>query len=957
VKPSPVKVMIVEDETGIRLTLGQILEEEGYRVTSLERGSEALALIRHERFNVIITDLCLPDISGMEIIELAQELDPEVTVIITTAYASMETAVKAVNQGTYAYFIKPINPDELKINIANALKQQRLSQENKKLVDSLQKSNKLLVQANEELQNEIGQRLQIETELKSSEERLSIIFELAPDGYYLNDLKGNLVDGNIAIQKMVGYKKHELYGKNLFKLNLVPPRYMPLLAANLAKNLMGQPTGPDELWLNRKDGTQVPVEITSVPVTIHDKTLVLGIARDISSRKQTERDLRESEERYRDLFENANDLIQSVAPDGRFIYVNKMWLETLKYHAAEMDDINLWDIIHPDSIPHCRAVFQEIMTTGKTQNEVEAVFIAKDGGEVAVEGSVNCRCTDGKIVATRGIFRNITHRKQMEKALRDSEERYRSLVNNVSVGILRSLPGPPGRALEVNPALEEITGYSRQELLSMDIINLYVNPETRTAAFNEMAITNDRITWDFEWRKKDGSQIVVRNQMITVRDEDGSILYIDSIVDDITEHKRMSEALKESEKKYRTLVENATDFIFMVDQELRVLSINRVAARRIGKSPRTLNNKTIHEIFPTDTTKKFAENLQLAFATGKTIMVEHKITVGNSEFWESASLNPIHDDQGKVIAVMGLSRDITEQKQMQKELQTKNDMLDAQNEELQAQSEELLSQQRELLEKTEAVAQANQLKSDFLANMSHELRTPLNVIIGFSQLMIDGATGRINKEQRECLDSVLDSSQHLLSLINGVLDLSKIESGAVEIKPERVALDSIIESVSRAMMPILNQKQLTLDVDIEPDLVPVFANEDKLEQVLLNLIDNAAKFTPNGGKLRIKAATDSKWCRVVVADNGIGIRKEDQARVFEPFCQLEHQDTTTEGSTGLGLALVKQIVENYGGTIIVDSEYGQGSRFIFTIPLTNGYQRKKNRRNLKREHQDTACRG
>jgi signal transduction histidine kinase len=159
------------------------------------------------------------------------------------------------------------------------------------------------------------------------------------------------------------------------------------------------------------------------------------------------------------------------------------------------------------------------------------------------------------------------------------------------------------------------------------------------------------------------------------------------------------------------------------------------------------------------------------------------------------------------------------------------------------------------------------------------------------------------------------------------------------------------------MMPILNQKQLTLDVDIEPDLVPVFANEDKLEQVLLNLIDNAAKFTPNGGKLRIKAATDSKWCRVVVADNGIGIRKEDQARVFEPFCQLEHQDTTTEGGTGLGLALVKQIVENYGGTIIVDSEYGQGSRFIFTIPLTNGYQRKKNRRNLKREHQDTACRG
>jgi len=217
--------------------------------------------------------------------------------------------------------------------------------------------------------------------------------------------------------------------------------------------------------------------------------------------------------------------------------------------------------------------------------------------------------------------------------------------------------------------------------------------------------------------------------------------------------------------------------------------------------------------------------------------------------------------------------------------------------------------------------------------MSHELRTPLNVIIGFSQLMADEVTGKVNEEQKQCLSDVLDSSEHLLELINEVLDLSKIESGKIELTQENVVLTEIITSLTRSMTPILIQRKQSLDVEIEESLPPVYTDEGKLEQVLLNLVVNSSKFTPEGGKLKIEAGSNDGWCRVSVIDNGIGIKKEDQERIFEPFCQLENPLTKEGNGTGLGLALVKQIVERYGGRIWLESEYGKGSRFTFILPL------------------------
>jgi len=238
-----------------------------------------------------------------------------------------------------------------------------------------------------------------------------------------------------------------------------------------------------------------------------------------------------------------------------------------------------------------------------------------------------------------------------------------------------------------------------------------------------------------------------------------------------------------------------------------------------------------------------------------------------------------------------------------------------------------------LFEANEELRKATEAKSEFLAHMSHELRTPLNVIIGFSELMQDGVPGEINKEQRQCLDDILSSGKRLLDLINEVLDLSKIESGKTELRLTNIALPSVIESLRSTMMPMLAPRKQSLKVEVEEGLPPVHVDKAKVRQVLLNLLSNATRFTPDGGKLKIEAVREGDWCQVSVIDNGIGIKKEDQERMFEPFYQLDNPLTKEKGGTGLGLTLVKQIIERHGGRIWVESEYGKGSRFTFTLPL------------------------
>ena len=247
--------------------------------------------------------------------------------------------------------------------------------------------------------------------------------------------------------------------------------------------------------------------------------------------------------------------------------------------------------------------------------------------------------------------------------------------------------------------------------------------------------------------------------------------------------------------------------------------------------------------------------------------------------------------------------------------------------------DQLRAKNRQLEEQSRRVQEATRLKSEFLANMSHELRTPLNAIIGFAELMHDGKVGPVSPPHQECLHDILTSSRHLLQLINDVLDLSKVEAGKMEFRPEQVDVARVVGEVRDILRGLGAKKRIQLAVEVDPALGQVFIDPGKLKQVLYNYLSNALKFTPDGGTVSVRArALDAETFRLEVEDTGIGIRAEDLARLFAEFQQLDASASKVYAGTGLGLALTKRIVDAQGGRVGVSSTPGQGSVFYAILP-------------------------
>jgi signal transduction histidine kinase len=241
---------------------------------------------------------------------------------------------------------------------------------------------------------------------------------------------------------------------------------------------------------------------------------------------------------------------------------------------------------------------------------------------------------------------------------------------------------------------------------------------------------------------------------------------------------------------------------------------------------------------------------------------------------------------------------------------------------------------REIADKSRQLEAASRHKSEFLANMSHELRTPLNAVIGFSEVLIQRMFGDLNAKQDEYLKDIYASGQHLLSLINDILDLSKIEAGRMELAPAPFHLPTALENAITLVRERAARHGITLEIHLDPRLGDLVGDERKVKQVLLNLLSNAIKFTPEGGRISLKAALTDRSVEISVSDTGIGIAPEDQAAIFEEFRQVGSDEARKLEGTGLGLTLAKKFVELHGGRIWVDSELGSGSTFTFTLPVS-----------------------
>jgi PAS domain S-box-containing protein len=383
--------------------------------------------------------------------------------------------------------------------------------------------------------------------------------------------------------------------------------------------------------------------------------------------------------------------------------------------------------------------------------------------------------------------------------------------------------------------------------------------------------------------------------------------------------------LRRSEKQYRDIFDNAVMGIFQSTPEGTYRSVNPALARIFGyRTPEELmadirdirSQVYAHPEDRTKVTKRFEEGEGIV----KGFEVEYKRRDG-SRFWMSLSGKAIRDEQGRVLYYEGTIEDISARKLAEKELAKYRDHL-----------EELVRARTADLEiAREKAESADRLKSAFLATMSHELRTPLNSIIGFTGIILQGIVGPLNDEQKKQLSMVRGSAQHLLSLINDVLDISKIEAGQLQIAREPFDLHSVVEKTVESARPLAVKKGLDLTCTVSAEIETITGDRRRVEQILLNLISNAVKFTEKGS-VKIACRPEGDAITVSVMDTGIGIKTEDLGTLFQAFRQIDSGMTRKYEGTGLGLSISKRLVELMGGQIRVASVWGEGSTFSFSLP-------------------------
>jgi PAS domain S-box-containing protein len=401
---------------------------------------------------------------------------------------------------------------------------------------------------------------------------------------------------------------------------------------------------------------------------------------------------------------------------------------------------------------------------------------------------------------------------------------------------------------------------------------------------------------------------------------------------------RSRESLRQSEEQTRLLLESAGEGIYGVDTDGRSILCNPAAARMLGYgSPAELEGRnmhdTMHHSYP-DGSAYPIETCRAAqpYRNGVSVRVDNEVfwRADSSSFPVEYEASPIRRDGALVGAVVNFS-DISKRKRSEAELRTAHDALAEERARL---AERVRERTAELDQANEELARAAQAKDEFLAAMSHELRTPLTSILGLSETMEDGLLGPLTERQTKATSTIYENGAHLLELINEVLDMSRVASGRIELEWDHVPASQLWEASLRLIRPAAKAKKLSLSSNLDPEVRVLHGDSRRLKQVLVNLLGNAVKFTPEGGTIGLEVTGDKarKLAHIGVWDTGVGIPLEQRDRLFKPFVQLDSRLSRRYDGTGLGLALAKSMTELHGGTIEVDSTPGKGSRFQVSLP-------------------------
>jgi PAS domain S-box-containing protein len=676
------------------------------------------------------------------------------------------------------------------------------------------------------------------------------------------------------------------------------------------------------------------LDIPEEPVTRHDGQVALfhtikaplfgesgevvksvGVSRDITDRKLTEEIIRKGERKFRAIYEQAPTGIAVLdSLSGQFIQLNQKYCEITGYSQEEMLNQTFQNITHPDDLQADLDYMQQLLTGQIRTFQMEKRYIRKDGEIIWV----NLTCVPLWLEPNEhrqhiAMVQDITHRKQAEKALQESEERFRTLYeDNPSMYFTVT---QDGKILSVNQFGAHQLGYSVDEMVGRPVIDLFLEDDQSLVQQHFKSCLRKPLTvhsWEYRKVRKDGSVLWVKEAARAVYRNDKEIVVL-IVCEDISDRKESEKALQEWKTltesvlgqlpkgfAYRCLNNKNWTAIYVSDgiEEVTGFPASDLLAEKV-------NYDSL--LAPGENTRVW-DDVQQALAKHLPYENEHQIiTSDGTTKWILARGRFIFDDAGQLLYLDGLNVDITDRKQAEDRLRESE------------------------AKRIDALRQSDELKSALLSSVSHELRTPLTAIKGSVSSIIEKTISNLDQEQQTCLKEIDQEINYMSQLVNNLLDMSQIEAGTLMPQKEWHLLEDLVEGALRRTEQSLETRDLQIEI---PENMPLaFVDAVEMQQVLINLLDNALKYSPPDSPIRLRVRIDAQQIEVTVSNRGEQIPAQDLDRIFERFYRRRAAHEEPIRGTGLGLAICKGIIEAHDGRIWAESTE-QEVTVAFTVPVT-----------------------
>jgi PAS domain S-box-containing protein len=736
---------------------------------------------------------------------------------------------------------------------------------------------------------------------EESEAFNSALLQDSPNPIEVINPDGSIRFVNPALEIITGYSEAQLINRKPpfpWWISENPQQFLETLKEISAGDLQKQ-----ERKFRKPDDSSFWVEITTTRIEQNNQVqYYISSWVDITERKLAEVAIKESENRFRELAELLPELVFEMDLDGKLIFVNRIVFSVFGYLTEESRQLKLADLIAPEDRAGLLLNMQKI-TSGEDSTNTEYTALRKDGSRFPTFiHATMVRNDKGQVIGLRGILVDITNQKQIESELRASEEFSSSLLNNAPNPILVSNRDSSVRY--INPALEKLSGFSSMYLIGKGAPYPWWSEQEAdplAAAERELEAKNIEKCY----RKKNGELFwvtITNNPFI----ENGVIQYYVGNWVDITERKNAEVALKESEEFSSSLRDNSPYPIMVINPDSSIRYINAALEKLSGFSSVELVGCRMPYpfLFPGNNqlgSELLTENMTAPFKT-ETILRKKN----NDTFYVDISSTPIMKGKN-VNYVLSIWIDITAQKLANEQL------------------EEMYQREKTLREELQVEIRS---RTEFTRALVHELKTPLTPIMASSELLVEELT---IEPLLGLARNVLRGAENMNRRVDEMLDLARGEVGMLKVNINPVDMIRLMHEINKYMEPMARHSGQTLTIDIPEKLPIVLADDDRVRQILFNLISNSIKYSSQSGHIRISARPEGKYLVVEVQDTGRGMSIEDQEKLFQPYYRIEGREHLS--GLGLGLALSKKLVELQNGRIWVQSQKGRGSTFSFTLPL------------------------